>query len=76
MPWATSPTGCNLTPVAIREAHGFAETEFYGKPTTFDHADVPTAVFSQPPIGAVGLTEKPRRGQGQASTSTNPCSGR
>jgi len=46
-----------LTPVAIREAQCFAETEFYGKPMTFDHADVPTAVFSQPPVGVVGLTE-------------------
>jgi len=46
-----------LTPVAIREAQAFAETEFYGRPTKFDHADVPTAVFSQPPVGVVGLTE-------------------
>ncbi|HXQ09586.1 MAG TPA: glutathione-disulfide reductase [Caulobacteraceae bacterium] len=46
-----------LTPVAIREAQAFAETEFYSKPMKFDHADVPTAVFSQPPVGVVGLTE-------------------
>jgi len=46
-----------LTPVAIREAQAFAETEFYGKPMTFDHADVPTAVFSQPSVGCVGLSE-------------------
>ncbi len=50
-----------LTPVAIREAQGFAETEFYGRPTKFDHADVPTAVFSQPPVGCVGLTESQAR---------------
>ncbi len=50
-----------LTPVAIREAQAFAETEFYGRPTKFDHADVPTAVFSQPPIGVVGLTEAEAR---------------
>ena len=47
----------NLTPVAIREASAFAETVYYGRPTKFDHADVPTAVFSQPPAGVVGLTE-------------------
>jgi glutathione reductase (NADPH) len=46
-----------LTPVAIREAQCFAETEFYGRKMKFDHADVPTAVFSQPPVGVVGLTE-------------------
>ena len=51
----------NLTPVAIREAQAFAETEFHGRPTTFDHADVPTSVFSQPPVGVVGLTEAQAR---------------
>ncbi|MDR3508263.1 MAG: glutathione-disulfide reductase [Caulobacteraceae bacterium] len=50
-----------LTPVAIREGQAFAETEFYGRPSFFDHADVPTAVFSQPPIGVVGLTETEAR---------------
>ncbi|QUD88368.1 glutathione-disulfide reductase [Phenylobacterium montanum] len=50
-----------LTPVAIREAQAFAETEFYGRPMSFDHADVPTAVFSQPPVGTVGLTEAQAR---------------
>ncbi|MET0183716.1 MAG: glutathione-disulfide reductase [Caulobacterales bacterium] len=47
----------NLTPVAIREAVAFAETEFYGRPLSFDHRDVPTAVFGRPHVGAVGLTE-------------------
>jgi glutathione reductase (NADPH) len=47
----------NLTPVAIREGHAFADTVFGGKPTAVDHADVPTAVFSEPEVGAVGLTE-------------------
>jgi len=47
----------NLTPVAIREGAAFAETEFYGRPTAFDHETVASAVFSQPPVGAVGLTE-------------------
>jgi glutathione reductase (NADPH) len=47
----------NLTPVAIREGHAFADTVFGGKPTKVDHADVPTAVFSEPEIGVIGLTE-------------------
>jgi len=51
----------NLTPVAIREGAAFAETEFMGRPTKFDHADVATAVFSQPPVGAVGLSESEAR---------------
>jgi len=50
-----------LTPVAIREAVAFAETVFHDRPTAFDHADVPTAVFSQPPVGVVGLTEAQAR---------------
>jgi glutathione reductase (NADPH) len=55
----------NLTPVAIREGQAFAETEFYGRPMTFDHENVPTAVFSQPPVGTVGLTEAQARHQFQ-----------
>lgn len=51
----------NLTPVAIREGHAFADTEFYGRPTTFDHEMVASAVFSQPPIGSVGLSEADAR---------------
>ncbi len=51
----------NLTPVAIREGAAFAETEFRGNPTTFDHDMVATAVFSQPPIGTVGLGEAEAR---------------
>jgi glutathione reductase (NADPH) len=47
----------NLTPVAIREGAAFAETQFRDNPTTFDHEMVATAVFSQPPIGTVGMTE-------------------
>jgi glutathione reductase (NADPH) len=47
----------NLTPVAIREGHAFADTVFGNKPTPVGHADVPTAVFSEPEVGAVGLTE-------------------
>jgi glutathione reductase (NADPH) len=47
----------NLTPVAIREGHAFADSVFGGKPTQVDHADVATAVFSEPELGVVGLTE-------------------
>jgi glutathione reductase (NADPH) len=47
----------NLTPVAIREGHAFADTVFGEKPTAVDHVNVPTAVFSQPEIGTVGLSE-------------------
>jgi glutathione reductase (NADPH) len=51
----------NLTPVAIREAVAFVETEFNKRPMAFDHADVASAVFSRPPIGAVGMTEERAR---------------
>ncbi len=51
----------NLTPVAIREGHAFADTVFGGKPTVVDHTNVPTAVFSEPEIGTVGLTETEAR---------------
>src|SRR3954453_18913713 len=46
-----------LTPVAIREGHAFADSLFGGKPTPVDHANVPTAVFSEPECGVIGLTE-------------------
>ena len=51
----------NLTPVAIREGQAFAQSEFMNRPTSFDHADVPHAVFAQPPVGVVGLTEAEAR---------------
>ncbi|CAN7753872.1 glutathione-disulfide reductase [Rhizobium sp. LjRoot258] len=47
----------NLTPVAIREGHAFADSIFGGKPWQVNYANVPTAVFSSPEIGTVGLTE-------------------
>jgi len=53
----------NLTPVAIREGHAFADTVFGGRPTTVDHANVATAVFSEPEVGTVGLTETQARAQ-------------
>lgn len=46
-----------LTPVAIREGQAFADTVFGGKPSTVDYNCIPSAVFSHPPIAAVGLTE-------------------
>ncbi len=51
----------NLTPVAICEGHAFADTVFGGKATAVDHTNVPTAVFSDPEIGTVGLTETQAR---------------
>jgi glutathione reductase (NADPH) len=47
----------NLTPVAIREGHAFADTEFGGKESFVDHDIIPTAVFSTPEIGTVGCSE-------------------
>jgi glutathione reductase (NADPH) len=47
----------NLTPVAIREGHAFADTVFGGRPTMVDHSLIPTAVFSTPEIGVIGLSE-------------------
>jgi glutathione reductase (NADPH) len=47
----------NLTPIAIREGHAFADTVFGGRPTKVDHRLIPTAVFSTPEIGTIGLSE-------------------
>jgi glutathione reductase (NADPH) len=47
----------NLTPIAIREGHAFADTVFGGRPTMVDHGLIPTAVFSTPEIGTIGLSE-------------------
>ncbi|HVM80715.1 MAG TPA: FAD-dependent oxidoreductase, partial [Stellaceae bacterium] len=52
----------NLTPVAIAEGRALAETLFNDNAMTVDHQTVPTAVFSQPPVGTVGLTEAAARG--------------
>jgi len=53
----------NLTPVAIREGHAFADTVFGKRQVQVDHADIPTAVFCQPEVGTVGLTETQARAQ-------------
>lgn len=50
-----------LTPVAIAEAMALSHTLFGGTPTTVDYCDIPTAVFSHPPVGTVGLTEEQAR---------------
>jgi glutathione reductase (NADPH) len=51
----------NLTPVAIKEAMAFVDTVYGGKPTSPDHDCVPSAVFSQPSVASVGLTEAEAR---------------
>lgn len=51
----------NLTPVAIREGMQFVETVFRGNPTPVDHDLIPSAVFTQPELGTVGLTEAEAR---------------
>ncbi|EAP91431.1 glutathione reductase [Oceanicaulis sp. HTCC2633] len=53
----------NLTPVAIREGAAFVDTVFGGKPNAYDHSTIPSAVFTQPPVGTVGLTEAEARHQ-------------
>jgi glutathione reductase (NADPH) len=53
----------NLTPVAIREGHAFADSVFGKRQIEVDHANIPTAVFSQPEVGTVGLTETQARAQ-------------
>lgn len=51
----------NLTPVAIREGMAFVETVFNGNPTPVDHKLIPSAVFTQPEFGSVGLSEEEAR---------------
>ena len=52
-----------LTPVAIREGHALADTLFGGKPRATHYDHIPSAVFSQPPLAGVGLTEAQARAQ-------------
>ena len=51
----------NLTPVAIREGMAFVETVFAGNPTPVDHDLIPSAIFTQPEMGTVGLSEEDAR---------------
>ncbi len=53
----------NLTPVAIREGAAFVETVYNDNPVAVDHSGIATAVFSQPELGTVGLTEAQARDQ-------------
>lgn len=55
-----------LTPVAIREGHAVADTLFGNNPWNADHANVPSAVFSEPEIGTVGMTEAAAKAAGKA----------
>ncbi|WP_342358434.1 glutathione-disulfide reductase [Terrarubrum flagellatum] len=54
----------NLTPVAIREGHAVADTLFSGRSWSADHETIPTAVFTTPEIGTVGMTEEQARDLG------------
>ncbi|MBX2850006.1 MAG: glutathione-disulfide reductase [Acidiferrobacterales bacterium] len=61
-----------LTPVATMEGHAFADSVFGNKPRLADHENVPSAVFSQPPVATVGLSEEQARGQyGNIDTFTS-----
>ena len=51
----------NLTPVALMEGHAFADTQFGGMNRPIDHDNTPAAVFSQPPVGTVGMSEAEAR---------------
>ena len=53
----------NLTPVAIREGMAFVETVFKGNPTKVDHDLIPSAIFTQPEMGTIGLSEEDAREQ-------------
>jgi glutathione reductase (NADPH) len=55
----------NLTPVAIEEAMALVDTLYKGRPRPMDHRDVPAAVFAQPPVGKVGLSEAEALEQGR-----------
>jgi glutathione reductase (NADPH) len=54
-----------LTPVAIKEAMAFSETVFGGRAWAMDHNNVPHAVFSQPTVATVGMTERDARADGR-----------
>ncbi|MFZ4380406.1 MAG: glutathione-disulfide reductase [Sandarakinorhabdus sp.] len=61
-----------LTPVAIREGHSFADSQFGNKPWRVDYTAIPSAVFSNPPLGSVGMTEaQARNAYGQVRVFTS-----
>ena len=53
--------GMQLTPIAIKEGAALAATQFNDTPTFVNYDNIPTAIFSQPPIGTVGLSEEDAR---------------
>ena len=59
--WDPARAAWNLAADQNPEAVAFAETVYHGRPTTFDHDMVPTAVFCQPPVGTVGYSEAEAR---------------
>ena len=61
MPLVMSPHRVNLTPVAIAEAMAFCETVFNDNPTPVDHEFIATAVFTEPEVGTIGLSEEQAR---------------
>ena len=62
----------NLTPVAIREGMAFVETVFNGNPTKVDHELIPSAVFTQPEMGTIGVTEEEAKDADIYATSFKP----
>jgi len=60
----------NLTPVAIREGMAFVETVFKSNPTKPDHDLIPTAIFTQPEMGTVGLSEQDAAARGPIDVYT------
>ena len=61
-----------LTPVAIREGHAFADSVFGGNPWRVDYSSIPSAVFSHPPLAGVGMTEgEARNSLGSVRTYTS-----
>ncbi len=58
----------NLTPVAIREGHAFADTVFGGRAWTVEHDPIATAVFTTPEIGTIGLSEQAALAKGHRLT--------
>lgn len=60
-----------LTPIAIREGHAFADTQYGGKPRAVSYDAIPSAVFTQPPLAAVGPTEAEARQAGDVKIYTS-----
>jgi len=61
----------SLTPVAIREAMAFVQTVFQARPTKPDYELIPTAIFTQPELGAIGLSEELARERGPIEVYCN-----